>query len=167
MWLRTLLKCLRLRLQSDEGGALLPEPLVPPQDDARRRSGMPLLLSEEQLAVCHPASGPDDMHSWMRDEDERREKIFALAHESPRPSKARRRVAGARSARSPEQVNASYQMARQRVKHVYCCGACGARLSSQPHPLRRPAVRRRPTHAFCWGVHVLVQARGSCVPRTC
>ena len=130
--LRTLYKCLRLRLQADDEAALPfharhadePEPVL-------YRRHVPLLLSSEEegpLAAVGPQKD-DDMHACMDDEDERRRRLFQIAADAQfattptaRPGRGRQ----APSQRAALSAHVAYQLGTRTTKHVYSCSACGA-----------------------------------------
>ena len=97
------------------------------EDDAvaatepRRRPHLVRMLSEDDAMVPSAAAEEKDMHTWMAEEDQRREELFA--HPPAVASSPRRRLR-----QSTAGAHVGFQLAQRTTERVYCCGACGAWL---------------------------------------
>ena len=173
-WLRTLYKCLRLRLSADEtsdtraGIRLTLRPTTP--SSPLGHPHLPRVLSSEECvppaaSASSSAEATDDMHTWMRDEDARRECIFHLSTAaaqqpaSPKPSSPRQ---------SAKRANASfgYDLARRQTRHIYCCGACGAPLyKPQSTHAQHPTPHFKPRCGL--PLSLSLSRRVACAPSGC
>lgn len=149
-----LLRCVFLRLR-DAGPAC--EQSETPETPPAGRPGLARLYSDSDVArQAEGAESNKDMHTWMADEDARREELFRRPVKSP-SSNRRHRTPGA---------HIGFQMAQQSTQQVFCCGACGVQpllLTKPMCPVRLPGAHSvlipRPF------VPSLLQANGSCAPR--
>ena len=143
-WFAPLFKCLRLpRLSVDASEQQQRVDICAAVDDTPLRARLPRVICEEddltprKEGVCCASASTmkaGDVHTWMREEDERREKLFNSTNlnASRRTAKTRRDTGAS--------ISFIHAMARKATTNVYGCGACGALAHTRntaPSPTHR------------------------------
>ena len=144
-WFAPLFKCLRLpRMASLDGSEQQHVENIASVDDTPLRARLHRVISEDDdlaprkgVYCASAAMKADDVHTWMREEDERREELF---RSTERIAKTAHRRRTARKCKQDVGASISFQIARRATTNVYSCGACGA-LAHAPQLHRRFLTR--------------------------